>query len=207
LIAYTAAEQYWPRRKEWENLKVQLEAHQSIADIVDNQQFMFGYEHSVELVPGHEGYDGSGTARALVAFLPYKCSRLAAVLGDEDYAEKLFIAGRPLSSELEWRVEALKEINETLTRGSRIEEISTFGYRNTVDKLGKLLFRDDSLLWKYDVHFAADGSKLQTIGCWVFSRAVPSITMITSVPKHYYKKAFSRGIGPSWVFPLTQFRA
>src|SRR5208337_830209 len=93
------------------------------------------------------------------------------------------------------------------SRRSSIEEISTFGYRNTVDKLGKLLFRDDSLLWKYDVHFAADGSKLQTIGCWVFSRAVPSITMITSVPKHYYKKAFSRGIGPSWVFPLTQFRA
>ena len=163
---------------------------------------MFGYEHHVELVPGHEGYDASGTGRALVAFLPFKASRLAAVLGDEDYAEKLFIAGKPPSPQLNWRLDALKEINESLTRGARVEEMSTFGYRRTLEGLSNLLLGDDSLLWRYDVHFAALGSKLQTIGSWALSRIVPSITVVTSVPSRYYRNAFSEGIGPTWVFRL-----
>lgn len=205
-IAYTEAKQYWPRKQEWDRLRRQLTAHHSIAELVDTKPWMFSYEHTVELVPGHEGYDASGTGRALVAFLPYKSSRLAAILKTEDYAEKLFIAGRPPAQELAWRVEALKEINENLIRGSRVEEVSTFGYRRTLTELAKILFRDDSLLWKYDVTFAALGSKLQGIGSWVFSRIVPSITFTTSVPARYYKKAMSQGIGTSWVFEFTRPR-
>ena len=107
-IAYTEARHYWPKKREWDDLRQKLTANQNIAEIVDQKPWMFSYEHHVELVPGHEGYDASGTGRALVAFLPFKCSRLAAVLGDEDYAEKLFIAGRPPSPALEWRLSALR---------------------------------------------------------------------------------------------------
>jgi hypothetical protein len=203
-IAYTEAQEYWPRKREWEELRRKLTTHENIAEILDGKPWMFGHEHSVELVSGHEGYDASGTGRALIAFLPFKCARLSAVLSDEDYADKLFIAGRPPSSERAWRLDALKEINESVTRGSRVEEISTFGYRNTLAELAGLLFRDDSLLWKYDIHFAALGSKLQTVGSWVFSRMVPSMTVITSVPGKYFKDAFSQGCGTSWVFPLAR---
>ena len=205
-IAYSEAEQYWPKKSEWDDLKKHLTAHQSIAEVLDRKPWMFSYEHRVELVPGHEGYDAGGTGRALVAFLPFKCSRLAAVLGDEDYTEKLFIAGCPPAKELGWRLDALKDINESLTRGSRVEVMSTFGYRETLAGLGRLLFREDSLLWKYDVHLAALGSKLQTVGSWIFSRLVPSMTVLTSVPSRYYKDAFSKGIGRSWVFPLTHLK-
>lgn len=124
-IAYTEAEEYWPKQRDWETLRRQLRTHESIAELVDKQPWLFSYEHRVELVSGHEGYDASGTGRALVAFLPYKCSRLAAVLATEDYAEKLFVAGRPPSPQLAWRVEALKEINESLTTGYNVVEMST----------------------------------------------------------------------------------
>jgi hypothetical protein len=202
-VAYTEAKQYWPKKNDWETLRKQLRAHESIAELVDKQPWLFSYEHRVELIAGHEGYDASGTGRALVAFLPYKCSRLAAVLAAEDYSDKCFLVGRPPALELAWRVDALKEINESLTRGWKSVEMSTFGYKNTVAGLSELLFREDSLLWKYDVHLAAIGSKLQTIGSWAFSCLVPSITSVTSVPSQYYREAFSDGTGTSWVFELT----
>jgi hypothetical protein len=201
-LLYTEAEQYWPRKLEWDQLQGKLTKHRSIAELVDEKPWMFSYEHHVELVPGHEGFDASGTGRALVAFLSYKCSRLAVILGEEDYAEKIFIAGKPPSPALAWRIGALREINEALTRGSQIVEMDTFGYRTTVRDLAKLLLCDDSLLWKYDVHFAALGSKLQTIGSWIFSRIVPSIIFITSYPSLYYKRAISQGVGTSWIFEL-----
>jgi len=116
-LAYTEAVQYWPRKHEWNQLRTGLSRQRSISDLLERKPWMFGHEHHVELVPRHEGYDASGTGRAIVAFLPYKCSRLAAILGEEDYSERLFIAGRPPSSELAWRADALREINESLTKG------------------------------------------------------------------------------------------
>ena len=65
------------------------------------------------------------------------------------------------------------------------------------------MLSEESLLWKYDVHMAILGSKLQTVACWVFSRIVRSITVVTSVPTQYHPEAFSEGIGQSWVFTLA----
>jgi hypothetical protein len=200
-VAYTEAQQYWPKWSDWKKLRKQLSAYESLAELVDKKPWLFSYEHRVELVPGHEGYDAAGTGRALVAFLPFKCARLAAVLEVEDYAEMLFIAGRPPVPQ--WRLKALGEINDALTKGSRVVEMSTFGYRSTIRGLMDLLFCGDSPLYRYDVHFAAIGSKLQTVGSWAFSCAVPSLTVITSVPTRYYREAFSEGVGTSWTFRLT----
>jgi hypothetical protein len=202
-IVYTEAAEYWPKHADWKRLRHQLTTHESLAELVDKQPWLFSYEHRVEIVAGHEGYDASGSGRALVAFLHYKCARLAAVLAIEDYSDMMFIAGRPRSSELAWRVGALKQINESLTKGWPVVEMKTFGYRNTLRRLMNLLIREDSLLWRYDVHFAALGSKLQTVGSWVFSGIVPSITVITSVPSRYFREAFSEGIGRSWVLELV----
>jgi hypothetical protein len=201
-LAYTEAREYWPKRSNWRRLKRELKVHQSLAELVDTQPWLFSYEHRVELIGGHEGYDTAGTGRALVAFLPYKCARLAAVLAVEDYADFVFIAGIPPDQRKHWRVDALKEINESLIKRWPVIEMKTFGYRGALRDLMNLLLEEESLLWKYDVHFASMGSKLQTVASWLFSCFVPSITMITSVPSRYYREAFSEGIGNSWLFEL-----
>jgi hypothetical protein len=201
-IAYTEAKDYWPKRAEWKRVKRGLKVHESLAELVDKQPWLFSYEHRVELIRGHEGYDAAGTGRALVAFLPYKCARLAAVLAQEDYADFVFIAGTPPNVRNAWRVDALKEINESLTKRWPVIEMSTFGYRTALRDLTNVLLHEESLLWKYDVHLAALGSKLQTVASWMLSCFVPSITMIASVPSRYYREAFSEGIGNSWSFDL-----
>lgn len=202
LIAYTEAREYWPKRADWTALKAELSDVSSLPDAVDVKPWLFGYEHNVELIPGHEGYDSAGTERALVGFLPFKYARLAAVMSAEEYAAFLFIAGRPRLPENAWRFEALLDINRDIVKDRRMVEMSTFGYRAALQKLHDLLLLEDSFLERYDVHLALMGSKLQDVACWALSCLIPSLTVLTAVPTRYYPEAFSDGIGQKWVFPL-----
>ena len=201
-LAYSEPERYWPKREDLIELKKQL-GRRSLEELVDKAEWLFGYEHHVELVEGHEGYDSPGQGPALVAFLPFKSARLAAVLGQESYSEMLFIAGRPRLDENFWRLEAVKEINRFLTKDWPVVEISTFSFRKTIDQMSNLLLSDPGLLQRYDVHLAILGSKLQTVGCWAISSLLRSVTVVTSRPEKYFPESFSEGIGASSIFELV----
>lgn len=202
-IAYTEAREYWPKRSRWVQLDRQLSKAATIADIIDKQPWLFGYQHHVELIPGHEGYDSVGSGRALVGFLPFKSARLAAVLGEEDYEHVVFVAGCPRLVRNRWRLEALKTINRDISKRWATKEMPTFGYRKALGQLVDLLYSGDGVMERYDVHVALLGSKLQDVACWIASCLIPSITIVTSVPVRYYPSAFSEGIGRRWVFRLT----
>jgi len=135
--------------------------------------------------------------------LAYKCARLGSILGKEDYSEFFFIAGRPRLEENSWRLEALKDINEPITKDRKVIEIRTFKYRKCFERLTSLLFQDDSLFLKYNVHLAILGSKLQTAACWALSSILTPITVVTSIPAQYFPASFSEGVGVSWFFRLT----
>jgi len=201
-IGYSEPLQYWPKKIDWEKINKELSDNESITELVDKAPWLFGYEHRLELIPGHEGYDSVGYGHALMGFLPFKAARLAAIIEREIYSEFIFIAGRPRLEENAWRLQALKTINMHTTKNWKIKEISTFSYRNAIEQIASLLFINPSLLEKYDVHLAITGSKLQTIACWVVSSIVNSITVIASIPAIYYPESFSDGIGLSWVFEL-----
>ncbi|MEE9910555.1 MAG: hypothetical protein K4571_02425 [Deltaproteobacteria bacterium] len=207
-IGYSEPAQYWPKKADWDAINQNLSVNTSIAisELVDKAPWLFGYEHCVETVPGHEGYDSVGYGHALIGFLPFKAARLAAIIEREIYSEFIFIAGRPRLEENLWRLQALKRINIFTTKNWEIKEISTFSYRNAIEQIAALLFKNPSLLEKYDVHLAITGSKLQTIACWVVSSIVSSITVIASIPAVYYPESFSDGIGVSWVFELLSPR-
>jgi|GEM_PF-1134410 hypothetical protein len=202
-LAYSEPQQYWPKLGDLNELRKEL-GKSSIEELVDKAEWLFGYEHVVELVEGHEGYDSPGQGRALIGFLPFKSARLAAVLEKESYSEMLFIAGVPRLKENEWRLSAVKEINGILTKDWPVVDLSTFSYRNTVSHLSNLLLSEPGFLQKYDVHLAILGSKLQTIGCWIISSLIRSVTVVTSIPQKYFADSFSEGIGVSWVFELIR---
>lgn len=202
-IAYTEAKEYWPKKHDWDALKNELTDATALPDVVDDKPWLFGYEHNVELIPEHDGYDSAGTERALIGFLPYKYARLAAVMSAEDYAAFEFIAGLPRLSENAWRYQALLDINRDLIKDRKVIPMSTFGYLSALDRLSSIILTQETLLEKYDVHIALMGSKLQDVACWIISCLVPSLTVLTAVPSKYYPEAFSDGIGEKWIFPLT----
>lgn len=201
-LAYAEAEEYWPRRSEWRNLKAELEDENLLPIAVDEKPWLFGFRHSVELVPSHEGFDSGSGSQALIAFLPFKCARLGAVIGAGEYGRVVLIAGRPRLKRNRWRLEALREINSFLIGGWKVVELSTFGYRQAVQELFRLLFEETDLMESSDVHLAATGSKLQTVASWVCSSLLGSIAVLSSSPSVYYPDSFSEGIGRNWFFNL-----
>lgn len=203
-LGYSEAFQYWPKKEVWDRIRKRSSDDASLSDIVDKEPWLFGYEHCVQLVPGHEGYDSAGSGRALIAFLPYKRARLAAILGAWEYEDMLFIAGRPRQEHNSWRLDALQEINAPVTKSWPVEQMSTFGYRDALRQFSRILFSESSLLCRYDVHMAILGSKIQNVACWAVSCILPSLTIVTSVPEKYYTEAFSEGIGTSWVIDLRR---
>jgi hypothetical protein len=204
-IGYSEAAHYRPKYDEWLALKAEAAEHVSdpslLAQKMDEREWLYGGEHRVVHIPGHEGYDVAG-ACALVAFLPFKPARLAAILARREYSDYLFVAGRPRLPENLWRLEAQKTINASLTKSWAVCDMSTFGYRAAMLELAQPLFSDDGLLHRYDVHLAPLGSKLQTVACWIVSRLCRSLTVLSCVPGRYFPSAFSEGTGNTWYFPF-----
>jgi hypothetical protein len=209
-IMYSEAAEYAPTQAEWERIRraslPENADHDQVADLADEGQWLYSGRHfHVELIRGHEGYDVAGTS-ALVAFLPFKAARLAAVINHAEYSQYLFIAGRPRLAENQWRLEALREFNRAVTKEWPTEVMSTFDYRAGVREVAELLFSPDSLSTRCDIHVAPMGSKLQTLACWAVSRITRSLTMVTSVPACYFPAAYSEGVGESWFFPFLRPR-
>jgi len=208
-LAYSEAKTYWPRQGDVQSI---LGAGATDVDsedrhaLIEDEHWLHGGSHHVDLLPGHEGYDAGTKGVALVGFLPYKSSRLGAVLGWMDYSHRLFIAGVPRLSANGWRRDALLQINSRIIGGARVVDVPTFGYREVLAQVATLLLGSEGLLERHNIHMAVLGSKLQTIGCWLLSRVVPAITMVTSTPATYYNRAFSEGVGMSWLIPCMGWR-
>jgi hypothetical protein len=207
-IMYTEAAHYWPNRKDWEEIKMELSPDYSnaseLADRADESEWLYsGRNFHVGLIEGHEGYDVAGTT-ALVAFLPFNAGRLAAVMSHAEYSEYLFIAGKPRLPANTWRLDALKQINSVATREWQVIEMGTFGYRDALTQMATLLFSSGSLSHRCDIHLAPMGSKLQTIATWALSRITRAVTMVTGTPSRYFPERYSEGIGAAWVFPFIR---
>ena len=208
MIMYSEAAQYWPKLDDWKSIKKKLSPNYTnadeLADLADESEWLYsGQNFHVDLIQGHEGYDVAGTS-ALVAFLPFKAARLAAVMNHAEYSQYLFIAGRPRLAENIWRLDALKQINCMVTKDWPVEEMYTFGYREALKQMAILLFSTGALSHRCDIHVAPMGSKLQNFACWALSRITRAVTVVISIPSRYFPTAYSEGIGESWIFPLTQ---
>lgn len=201
-LAYTEAGEYWPLLPDWERLQNE-HIGEKLVDQVNELPWLFSHEHRVSFMPGHEGYDTGSDGPGLVAFLPFKSARLAAILNSEDYAEVTFVAGRPRETRNEWRERAQLAINRHLIRPeSGCISLPTFGFRDLILSLGEILFGPEGLAIRRDVHITATGSKMQAIATWVLSSLHPSLSVIRSVPKEYHQGAYSRGSGQTWLITL-----
>lgn len=207
-LMYSEAAHYWPSVEDWVEIEKErtpeFRSANALADRADESDWLYsGRNFHVDLIESHEGYDVAGTT-ALVAFLPFKAGRLAAVMSHAEYSEYVFIAGRPRLPANLWRLDALKRINGVVTREWPVVEMSTFGYREVLRQMAALLFSSDSISHRCDIHLAPMGSKLQTIASWALSRITHAVTMVTGTPSRYFPDKYSKGIGASWFFPFVR---
>ena len=130
----------------------------------------------------------------LLAFFAFKRSRLQAVLQELQVERKLFILSQPVRSDIGWRKECQKIANWDLVRKneSNVKTLPTL-YPWDVARFLQANTYGNQLFTKYNIVLAPLGSKMQTIGCYLFWSTHREISVVFSHPEEYFSEAYSVG--------------
>lgn len=112
------------------------------------------------------------------------------------------INGRPPKSELDWRIDAIREINglDSLGRNATEHTISTLDYRDTFWKLLEIYERQSHL---NKIIIAPTGSKMQTVAVAAFRCCFPDVQISYPVPRVFCApRSYTEGVGRVWSLDL-----
>lgn len=195
-IAYTEAEKYYPDKEFYERLKHEshdnedlfFDAYQNEADA----EMVYSFDCEIIQPIAFRGRPEPGRSAALVGFLTFKRSRLQAILRRYEFSKRFLIVGEPVRDEIKWRKEMMELINGDLLkkRDSEILTIYTLYPQETYDLMDKIIYQSGEYK-KYNIYLAPLGSKMQTLGTYVFWRNHKEIVIVFSQPKKYFINAYS----------------
>ncbi len=207
-IMYTEASEYSPSKAEYEQYFSFNYIEEDLTSIekYEASSSMYSKICDVDFVSGFEGSASPGYPYYLIAFLPFKRSRLGAVLQEIAAAKRLLIAAEPVRSDLAWRTKALKEINRDIIQdnSSEIIDLSTLSIKDTLFMLENKL-NEDSNRYRYNFVIAPLGSKVQKVACWIFSVQNPRISVLSSTPCEMYFDSYSKGFRDTFISKDFQY--
>jgi len=206
-ILYTEAMEYFPTRSKYESYFSHDYIDGDLASIenYETSSSMYSNTCDVDFIRGFQGSASPGYPYFLLAFLPFKRSRLGAVLQEIAAAKQLLIVGKPVRSELSWRTAALKEINRDIIQesDSNIVELSTLSIDDTLQMFENHLDENGNR-YRYNFIIAPLGSKVQKVACWIFATRNPRISVISSTPLEIYPESYSTGFIDTFVSQNVQ---
>ena len=204
-VLYSEAAQYYPTLKEYKEDK------RGWKDAEDG-----GLEQGVgEVVISAEfpGEHPEPLPDCVVVFPTFRAERARAIIATVDPAlllkpgEKVvWMVGRPHLESNEWRIAALRELND-IPATALSYEVSTFDYRDSMVSLYKLY---DKMGGNYKISIAPLGSKMQSLGVALFCFVRPDVRVVVARPKSYNAKHFSDGCAQTWQIdfgPMSDIRA
>lgn len=203
-ILYSEAAIYHPTRTEY----------QADPDVWQNETLL-GLERGVGAVrPSREGpgqhFDPLPDAIAL--FPTFKRERSQAVIDFVDPSligsrgeQIVWLVGIPHLDENQWRIDALREINQ-LESNDVQHEVSTLHYQETLTTLEAIHNR---LSDRYKLTLSPIGSKMQALGSSLFSFIHPDARIVFAIPKEYNAALYSESCRETWKIgfgPLSELR-
>ncbi len=200
-ILYTEAETYYPKEQLYHELIKKPSSPVSILDDkIENEDIIYSKNCSIISPEGFTGTIEHGRMPLLIGFLTFKRSRLRCILEQIEFPVKIFIAGKPNRTDLQWRKELLMRINhDNIEQATEpIVELETLCPVATFKKLIEISFINDRY-FKYNIYLAPLGSKMQTIGAFFFWNYFKSAAIIFSKPQKYFPKTFSEGARETFV--------
>lgn len=205
-VLYTEAEEYHPTRQEFDSFVSMEDPESNIENLRNYEQssIVHSDECTLSIVDGFEGNFSPGYPYFLIAFLPFKRSRLGLLLEEISASERLLIVGEPDREDLKWRAEMLRRINFDLINdgSSQIQSLSTLDSKSCLEFL-ESMYRDpiEQICYRYNVVLAPLGSKMQKVACWAFARRNPNVGVVVTSPTDVYSDNYSTGSGETFVLP------
>ena len=152
-------------------------------------------------VSGFGGRYSHKKKNLLIMFLGFEGKRALAVY--EKYAPHFTIAiiGKP-AYEDEW-TEYSEKLNQALLEQYNVEKeyasvMDPFGVCTLLENIYKKYKND------YNIYIAPLGTKLQTLGAYLFSKNYPAVQFVYPIPSDYPQKDFSEGVGETWELLLRK---
>jgi hypothetical protein len=205
IVLYTEAATYYPAHEE--AMKYLKYSDNEMAFYHASQQedaeVMYAGMATVNTIRGYEGRLSPTEPTVIILFPTFKRTRTSAILGELEVQRKVFFIGKPVRRDLRWRMRAMEIINFDLIDPTTdlVRHVSTLSPVDTYSALTGL-FAEEVISPRHNVLIAPHGSKMQTIGVWLFCEANQFVRAIASYPREYFPAKYSVGWRESFVCDL-----
>lgn len=202
-IAYTEAEEYFPLKEFYDTL-IADDANEEVAfsRYLENEKTELVYSYDCDIVQPIEfiGNPEPGRPAMILTFFTFKRSRLQVILQVLEMEKKVLILSEPVRKDLKWRRDFMKIANLDIIQ----KNAPDVKFLSTVDAFQVMNFFEEKAYknkeyTKYNLILAPLGSKMQTIGSYLFWRKHPEISVLFSQPRSYFKDAYSRGYRDTFI--------
>jgi hypothetical protein len=195
-LLYTEAEQYYPTEPYFIDLLKDDEMNEAFFKLskYEETEIVYSGNCRVEELPGFGGNHLPNYPLMLIAFLTFKRSRLGAILREYEANVRVLIKSAPVRLDLRWRERAMETINFDLIEDNKnsIFSVETLDWQQTFAFL-EGLYRATNNRYRYNFLLAPLGSKMQTIGSWMFATRNREIKVVTSTPARLFPDKYSIG--------------
>jgi len=201
ILIYTEARTYYPTKEQFSQLSKRRGSGEPFVTLneFENGQIMYSSHCELEQVDGLEGVMLPNYPLMLITFLTFKRGRVSLVLQSFEASVRVLIKGVPVREDLAWRADAIELPNCDLIEGSRLVKLETLDWRMTYNFLCEL-YNDEDNKYRFNFVLAPLGSKMQTVGAWLFARRQKQVRVISSTPRTLFHEKYSRGCGETFLF-------
>ncbi len=182
-IIYTEAEEYFPLKED---------VNQRMPEDV----YLSSGVKEVITIPTFSGVFLPGYSTLLIIFLGFDPIRARGAINFFQPSNKIGMVGVPPREDRKWRADEVKKRNlKVFDEKDEMILLSTFYYERTILKLNELYqkFSPNS-----NIAICPLGSKLQTLGVFLFVTEHPDVKLLFPIPMKFHPKRYSRGYTKTW---------
>jgi len=200
-IVYCEAKIYHPLKEEYESKK---------EDFVEDTfpSFLTANVYNIVTTTELSSTSMQGYPLLIIAFPTFNYKDICTLL-NKITPQRLFkIEGTPREDHNQWRLEALRWINEKLDsdfysniKGIDKTELSTFDYIKTIEILNGIY---EKYKYTHKCIIAPTGSKLQTLGVLFFKQMYPEIQLVYPVTTQFSEE-YTEGCKEIWHIKIDKF--
>ena len=196
-VVYTEAENYFPTRAFYESLtKGGASKETAFSRYLKYEKAEFAYSYDCDLIRPMRfmGDPEPGQPFMLIGFFAFKRSRLQMVLQEIETEKKVFILSVPIRGDFAWRKDCQAIINWDLIENDpdAVQEVPTLYPEQVFEFLEKKCFGSGDHT-RFNILLSPLGSKMQTLGCYLFWRAHPTVSVVFAHPRRFFPPSFSDG--------------
>lgn len=201
IIIYTEAREYYPTKGDFRKLTKGKRSGGGFLNLSRFEQadILYSGHCDVEEIPSLAGLLLPNYPLMVIAFLTFKRGRVSAILQEYEANQRILIKSVPVRRDLAWRAQAIEVPNFDLLDDSMVHEVETLNWRATYDFLCRL-YEADNNRFKFNFVLAPLGSKMQTIGAWLFAKERSEVKVVSSTPKTLFHEKYSAGHGNTFIF-------